>query len=99
MKNLLAFLQVIEIIGRWIRTAIYNFHITSSILLIIFVFGRLINGLGGILETTLIIYLASWVYRQHNRNRKLDRGYQATSIDNKQTIQVLNQVKNKRSKR
>ena len=93
MNEFLTFLQIIELIGKWIIALIRNYHITSAIILFVDIMIRLgspqnrpIDGLEVFLGSLVFI----WYYRKRSANKALEPGTPTinVSIDNKNIVGI-----------
>lgn len=88
MDKFLTFLQIIELIGKWIIALIRNYHITSAIIIFADIMIRLgspqnrpVDGFEVFLGSLVLI----WYYRKRSANKALEPATPIinVSIDNK----------------
>ena len=93
MNEFLTFLQIIELIGKWIIALIRNYHITSAIILFFDIMVRLgspqnrpVDGFEVFLGSLVII----WYYRKRSANKALEPETPIinVNIDNKNILDI-----------
>ena len=95
MNEFLTFLQIIELIGKWVVALIRNYHITSSIIL----FADIMDRLGSTQNRPIDgweIFLGSLVFIWYYRKRSAKKALEPESpiinvrIDNENIVNIAN---------
>ncbi|MGI6628017.1 MAG: hypothetical protein ACOX4K_06685 [Bacillota bacterium] len=92
MKDVLTFLQIFQLLGKWAWTVIANLHIISSVVIILGMCSRLNSGQFWPLsfwEFMSVLHLAIR-YRVKSRKNKNDSARQRIVIENRNIVQVSN---------
>ena len=91
MSSFLAFLQIIQILGKWTWSIISNFQLVSFIILIWSIIDRLGNNLfrvPGFWEIIAAFYLIFWFRKKANKESD-----SFINIENQNTIQIISSNK------
>ncbi|MCT8976284.1 hypothetical protein N4T77_06710 [Clostridium sp. CX1] len=94
LKGILTFLQILDLIGKWISKAIKNYHITLGIILFVNIVSKISEHEGSLLSVfnvILIMILAIRAYRKYYCKRIL----QAPIINIKNENNITNVSGNK----
>lgn len=93
MKEFLAFLQIIQLIGKCIVSLIRNYHITSALILFFDIIDRLgspqkrpVEGWEVLLSSLVVI----WYYRKRSARKTLEPITPIININNKNIVGIIN---------
>ena len=95
MREILAFLQIIQILGRWLQAAVVNFHITSAVIIFIDILNRLVSEQSIPLrwwELIPSLYLLIYFKYFYQRKEKIEVSVPLINIENKNAVEIRNSI-------
>lgn len=96
MKDFLTFLQIVQILGKWVWNIFYKYHITSAVILAFLLITWPSNperGYFGVIFFSLVLF--QWIYRNNKKRTKLELSNPIINIENKNILSVQNSNKRK----